>query len=175
MQKLLSFIIAFYNNFDYRMHTCLLVSVNICLTLWLFCGNWCNESTRWRTLSRLFGFSLFLPALLSPFLYSISPLSSPIQHSRASGAPSKKRPGHLPLHFYLCLCSFLLLTLSLSAPSFTKKPRTGEHRKLFFNQGKCPRACMLSQSSCPALWDPMDCSSPGFSVQGILHGKYWSR
>ena len=27
----------------------------------------------------------------------------------------------------------------------------------------------------PTLWDPMDCSPPGFSVPGISQQEYWSR
>ena len=30
---------------------------------------------------------------------------------------------------------------------------------------------MLVVPSCLTLWDPMDCSPPGFSVQGILQGR----
>ena len=33
---------------------------------------------------------------------------------------------------------------------------------------------VLVAQSCPILCDPIDCSLPGFSVQGILHpGKNW--
>ena len=28
--------------------------------------------------------------------------------------------------------------------------------------------------SCPTLWDPMDCSLPGSSVDGICQEEYWS-
>ena len=36
--------------------------------------------------------------------------------------------------------------------------------------------CMCAESlqSCPTLCDPMDCSLPGSSVQGISQAKYWS-
>jgi len=38
--------------------------------------------------------------------------------------------------------------------------------------GKRVRACTLSCFSwCPTLWDPMDCSLPSSSVQGILKAK----
>ena len=33
---------------------------------------------------------------------------------------------------------------------------------------------MLVAQSCPALCDPVDCSSPGSSVHGILRQEYWS-
>ena len=33
---------------------------------------------------------------------------------------------------------------------------------------------MLVQHSCPALCDPVDCSWPGSSVQGILRQEYWN-
>ena len=33
---------------------------------------------------------------------------------------------------------------------------------------------MLVIHSCPDLCNPMDCSPPGFSVNGILQAKYWS-
>ena len=32
----------------------------------------------------------------------------------------------------------------------------------------------VSRSVCSTLWDPMDCSPPGSSVQGILRQEYWS-
>ena len=31
--------------------------------------------------------------------------------------------------------------------------------------------CVLVTQSCPTLWDPMDCSSPGSSVHGIFQAK----
>ena len=34
--------------------------------------------------------------------------------------------------------------------------------------------CVLVAQSCLTLCDPMDCSSPGSSVHGILQAKYWS-
>ena len=33
---------------------------------------------------------------------------------------------------------------------------------------------VLVAQSCSTLWDPMDCSPPGSSVQGILRQEYWS-
>ena len=33
------------------------------------------------------------------------------------------------------------------------------------------RACAQSLQSCPALCDPVDCSLPGSSVQGILQAR----
>ena len=30
---------------------------------------------------------------------------------------------------------------------------------------------VLVNQSCPTLWDPMDCSSPGFSIHGILQAR----
>ena len=30
---------------------------------------------------------------------------------------------------------------------------------------------VLGTQSCPTLWDPMDCSPPGFSVHGILQAR----
>ena len=38
---------------------------------------------------------------------------------------------------------------------------------------KC-HAAAKSLQSCPTLCDPMDCSPPGSSVQGILQAEYWS-
>ena len=32
-------------------------------------------------------------------------------------------------------------------------------------------AAKLLQSSCLTLWDPMDCSLPGFSIHGILQAQ----
>ena len=32
-------------------------------------------------------------------------------------------------------------------------------------------AAVKSLQSCPTLWDPMDCSPPGFSVHGILQAR----
>ena len=32
-------------------------------------------------------------------------------------------------------------------------------------------AVAKSLQSCPTLWDPMDCSLPGFSVHGILQAR----
>ena len=32
-------------------------------------------------------------------------------------------------------------------------------------------SCCLAAQSCPTLWDPMDCSLPGFSVHGILQAR----
>ena len=34
--------------------------------------------------------------------------------------------------------------------------------------------CVLDAQSCPTLCNPMDCSSPGSSVHGILQAKNWS-
>ena len=34
--------------------------------------------------------------------------------------------------------------------------------------------CAQLHHSCSTLCDPMDCSPPGSSVQGILQAKYWS-
>ena len=34
--------------------------------------------------------------------------------------------------------------------------------------------CVLVAQSCPTLCNPMDCSSPGSSVHGILQAKNWS-
>ena len=34
------------------------------------------------------------------------------------------------------------------------------------------RVCVHLFQSCPTLCDPMDCSPPGSSVHGILHGKW---
>ena len=34
----------------------------------------------------------------------------------------------------------------------------------------CVCVCLVAQS-CPALWDPVDCSPPGSSVHGILQAK----
>ena len=31
--------------------------------------------------------------------------------------------------------------------------------------------CALVDQSCPTLWDPMDCGSPGSSVHGILQAR----
>ena len=31
--------------------------------------------------------------------------------------------------------------------------------------------CVLVTQSCPTLWDPTDCSPPGFSVHGILQAR----
>ena len=33
---------------------------------------------------------------------------------------------------------------------------------------------VLVSQSCPALWDPVDCSPPGSSVHGILQARIWS-
>ena len=33
---------------------------------------------------------------------------------------------------------------------------------------RCVCVCVLVAQSCPTLWDPMNCSSPGFSVHGAL-------
>ena len=38
----------------------------------------------------------------------------------------------------------------------------------------CVCVCVLVAQSCPTLCDPMDCSSPGSSVCGILQQEYWS-
>ena len=35
--------------------------------------------------------------------------------------------------------------------------------------------CCLVATSCPALFDPMDCSLPGSSVQGILQARILER
>ena len=61
----------------------------------------------------------------------------------------------LPLHplvpsIFVCAPSSSLHFHSLRL-LLTKKPHTGEHRKLFSNQSKCLRARMLSQSSWPTL------------------------
>ena len=34
---------------------------------------------------------------------------------------------------------------------------------------------MSAGKSCPALWEPMDCSPPGSSVHGISRQEYWRR
>ena len=33
--------------------------------------------------------------------------------------------------------------------------------------------CLVTQS-CPTFYDPLDCSPPGFSVQGIFQQEYWN-
>jgi len=38
----------------------------------------------------------------------------------------------------------------------------------------CYCCCWLVIRSCPALYDPMDCSPPGSSVHGISQARYWS-
>ena len=35
----------------------------------------------------------------------------------------------------------------------------------------CVCACVLSLHSCPTLYDVMDCSPPGSSVQGLLQAR----
>ena len=40
---------------------------------------------------------------------------------------------------------------------------------------KSSGACMLSLQLYPTLWDPMDCSPPGSSVQGILQARILER
>ena len=42
-------------------------------------------------------------------------------------------------------------------------------RKMF--QSFLALFCCLLAKSCPALWDPMDCSSPGSSVHGIFQAR----
>ena len=38
----------------------------------------------------------------------------------------------------------------------------------------CVCVCVLAAQSCPTLCNSTDCSPPGFSVHGILHGEFWS-
>ena len=43
-----------------------------------------------------------------------------------------------------------------------------EYTECFTNT--CAVLCLVAQS-CPTLWDPMNCSPPGFSVDGILQSR----
>ena len=44
-----------------------------------------------------------------------------------------------------------------------------------YGLGSCPkRYLLLVTKSCPALYDPMDCSPSGSSVHGISQQEYWS-
>ena len=39
------------------------------------------------------------------------------------------------------------------------------------SSGKCAAAAAKSLQSCPTLWDPIDCSLPGYPVPGILQAR----
>ena len=45
-----------------------------------------------------------------------------------------------------------------------------------YGLGSCPKRylLLLVTKSCPALYDPMDCSPSGSSVHGISQQEYWS-
>jgi len=42
---------------------------------------------------------------------------------------------------------------------------------ILFSQKITAVAAAKSLQSCPTLWDPIDCSPPGFSVHGILQAR----
>ena len=44
---------------------------------------------------------------------------------------------------------------------------------LLFNSPHSLRVCSVAKS-CPTLWDPLDCSPPGFCVHGCSRQEYWS-
>ena len=52
---------------------------------------------------------------------------------------------------------------------YRSDPRQGI-RCLSLKSGLCT-VCLIAQLSCPTLFDPMDCSSPGSSVHGILQAR----
>ena len=52
------------------------------------------------------------------------------------------------------------------------KCERGQQKLLYWKGSGMPRgrACPVTQS-CLALWDPIDCSPPGSSVQGVIHAR----
>ena len=68
---------------------------------------------------------------------------------------------------------FLLL---LSSPYLKKKKKKENHfsykkEKLPCIYVGCVCVCVLITQSCPTLYNPMDCSPPGFSVHEILQAR----
>ena len=49
---------------------------------------------------------------------------------------------------------------------------SGVHKLLNPNENTCVCVCVCVRAqSCPALWDPMDCSLPGSSIHGISQAR----
>ena len=90
-----------------------------------------------------------------------------------------------PLHFTVCILVVVVLLLSRSVVSDSVRPYRQQPPRLphlwdFLGKSTgVGRHCLLclvllpakSLQSCPTLCDPMDCSLPGFSVQGILQAR----
>ena len=64
------------------------------------------------------------------------------------------------------------VSLSSSNSNYRDQLQVEDHYYVFaFNAPKSTMLCLVTQS-CPALYDPMDCSPPGSSVHGGSPGKY---
>ena len=61
----------------------------------------------------------------------------------------------------------LLLALSHLAPL----PEVWLHLILAYHRHTRVLCFVLIAQSCPTLWDPVDCSSPGYSIHGDSPGK----
>ena len=63
------------------------------------------------------------------------------------------------------------VSLSLRIFSSDCKPKQRNLLNLFFLNTKCAVLCTKSLHLCLILCDPMDCSPPGSSIQGILQAR----
>ena len=107
---------------------------------------------------------LLPPALLSPPLHC-APAILPFSQPRVPGLLSS-----IPRSELVIICQRQVLNPSLDHPvlialcaslSLTFDPSTVSH-----NESESGVA-----QSCPTLWDPMDCSLPGFSIHGIFQAR----
>ena len=96
------------------------------------------------------------------FFLSQGPGCEQSPQRRIRGVGCVKLWSALPLHTSLGLRS-----VGDTGTISSKAPRTSGVVGLF--QGTCVWAKLLQ--SCPTLCDPMDCSSPGSSVHGILQAR----
>ena len=113
---------------------------------------------------------LKMPSKISPSVL----LSTPISHSR---------PGShfLPLKLWLCPLQCIIHTAAATPHKITLLKILWQVPTPFMTKFKpfsiwrmMVVVTMKVSQSCPALYDPMNCSPPSFSVHGILQAIGWS-
>ena len=119
---------------------------------------WCSPDTHFLS---LFIWLFWLPDY--PSLYP-KPWASPPHKCTSSSLPPP--PSFLPLH-----ASSMYVT-SLALSSFGQKGKVKPiGMKLGMESSNRRCFCCLVTQSCPALYDPMDCSLPDSSVHGISQAR----
>ena len=114
--------------------------------------------------------SLFFPPLASPVLPSVPPCPSIISHSLSSFFPFSINPSFHPFSLSLCSLPAFLPPSSISDSEVTElSGRSGSSQERICNYCCLPESSVAT--SCLTLCDPVDCSPPGSSVQGILPAR----